>query len=296
MAEKRPHSGLLVRSESPLQGEVKKTERLVTKPLLIQHEDGVDRVTLNRPDSLNALSPDMIDALNGYFESLQRNRTTRVVVVKGAGASFCAGLDLKHAMARRAGQQEPPGVTESLDSQRRIADIVMLMRRCPQPIVALVQGAAAGGGFALALAADIRIATRSARMNCAFIKLGLGGCDIGTSYFLPRLVGVSVASELILTGRFIHAERALAVGLVSEVVEEDGLEAAAAPYIEAMITASPVGLRLSKECLNMSVDAGSIEAVIAMEDRNQVLCSRSEDFNEGIRAFLEKRKPVYIKR
>ena len=192
----------------------------VTKPLLIEHDDGVDRVTLNRPESLNALDPDMIDALNGYFEGLQRNRTTRVVVLKGAGASFCAGLDLKHAMARRAGQQEPPGVTESLDSQRRIADIVMLMRRCPQPIIALVQGAAAGGGFALALAADIRIATRSARMNCAFIKLGLGGCDIGTSYFLPRLVGVSVASELILTGRFIHAERALAVGLVSEVVEE----------------------------------------------------------------------------
>jgi enoyl-CoA hydratase/carnithine racemase len=252
----------------------------VTNPLLIEHDDGVDRVTLNRPDSLNALDPAMIDALNGYFESLQRNRATRVVVLKGAGQSFCAGLDLKHAMARRAGQQEPPGVTESLDSQRRIADIVLLMRRCPQPILALVQGAAAGGGFALALAADIRIATRSARMNCAFIKLGLGGCDIGTSYFLPRLVGVSVASELILTGRFINAERALA----------------AAPYVDAMMTASPTGLRLSKECLNMSVDAGSIEAVIAMEDRNQVLCSRSEDFNEGIRAFLEKRKPVYIKR
>jgi enoyl-CoA hydratase/carnithine racemase len=169
----------------------------------------------------------------------------------------------------------------------------MLMRRCPQPIVALVQGAASGGGFALALAADIRIAARSARMNCAFIRLGLGGCDIGTSYFLPRLVGVSVASELILTGRFIHAERALAVGLVSEMVDDDRLDAAAAPYVEAMLDASPLGLRLSKECLNMSVDAGSIEAVIAMEDRNQVLTSRSEDFKEGIRAFLEKRKPVY---
>jgi enoyl-CoA hydratase/carnithine racemase len=268
----------------------------VTKPLLIEHDDGVDRVTLNRPGSLNALDPALIDALNDYFESLQRNRATRVVVLRGAGSAFCAGLDLKDAVKRHAGQQEPPGVLDSLDSQRRIADIVVLMRRCPQPIIALVQGAAAGGGFALALAADIRIATKSARMNCAFIKLGLGGCDIGTSYFLPRLVGVSVASELILTGRFIGAERALAVGLVSEVVEEGGLEAAAAPYVDAMMTASPAGLRLSKECLNMSVDAGSIEAVIAMEDRNQVLCSRSEDFNEGIRAFMEKRKPVYIRR
>jgi enoyl-CoA hydratase/carnithine racemase len=271
-------------------------ENHVTEPLLIEHDDGVDRITLNRPDSLNALDPSLIDALNTYFQGLQRNRKTRAVVLKGAGKNFCAGLDLKQAMKRRAGLQEPPGVTESLDSQRRIADIVMLMRRCPQPIIALLQGAAAGGGFALALAADIRIATKSSRMNCAFIKLGLGGCDIGTSYFLPRLVGVSVASELILTGRFIGAERALAVGLVSDVVDEDQLEAAAQPYIEAMMTAPPVGLRLSKECLNMSVDATSLEAVIAMEDRNQVLCSRSEDFNEGIRAFLEKRKPVYTGR
>jgi enoyl-CoA hydratase/carnithine racemase len=268
----------------------------LSQPLLIEHDDGVDRVTLNRPENLNALDPALIDALNAYFQGLQRNRTTRVVVLKGAGKNFCAGLDLKEAMKRRAGQQEPPGVEASLDSQRRIADIVMLMRRCPQPILSLIQGAAAGGGFALALASDIRIITRSARMNCAFIRLGLGGCDIGTSYFLPRLVGVSVASELILTGRFIGAERALATGLVSEVVEEDGLEAAAEPYIEAMLTASPLGLRLSKECLNMSVDAGSLEAAIAMEDRNQVLCSRSEEFNEGIRAFLEKRKPVYTRR
>ncbi len=268
----------------------------MTQPLLIDHHDGVDTVTLNRPASLNALDPALIDALNVYFQRMQRDRDTRVIVLKGAGKNFCAGLDLKQAMARRAGQQELPGVTESLDSQRRIADIVLLMRKCPQPIVALVQGAAAGGGFALALAADIRIATKSARMNCAFIKLGLGGCDIGSSYFLPRLVGVSVASELILTGRFIHADRALAVGLVSEVVDEDGLAAAAEPYIDAMMSASPVGLRLSKDCINMSIDAGSIEQVIAIEDRNQVLCSRSEEFSEGIRAFMEKRKPVYVKR
>ena len=107
---------------------------------------------------------------------------------------------------------------------------------------------------------------------------------------------MSIASELILTGRFIGAERALMSGLVSEIVEDDQLDAAAEPYVEAMLQASPVGLRLSKECLNMAVDASSLEAVIAMEDRNQVLCSRSEDFEEGIRAFIEKRKPVYVTR
>ena len=167
----------------------------------------------------------------------------------------------------------------------------MKMRRCPQPIVSCVQGAAAGGGFALALASDIRIAASNARMNCAFIKLGVGGCDIGSSYFLPRLVGVSVASELILTGRFIQAPRALAVGLVSEVVEEADLDKAAQSYVDDLLLTAPLALRLSKECLNMSVDAGSIEQVIAMEDRNQILCVKSEDFREGLTAFLEKRKP-----
>lgn len=260
--------------------------------LIIRHQGAALWVTLNRPEALNAMSRRLVEEVRHLFTELYWRRDVRVVVLTGAGKAFCAGLDLKE----RDGSNAARTVENSLDEQRKIAEIVIAMRRCPQPIIALVQGAAAGGGFALALAADIRIATKSARMNCAFIKLGLGGCDIGTSYFLTRLVGVSVASELILTGRFIGAERALAVGLVSELVEEGGLESAAESYVDAMMTASPVGLRLSKECLNMAVDAGSLESVIAMEDRNQVLCSRSEDFNEGIRAFLEKRKPVYIRR
>lgn len=169
----------------------------------------------------------------------------------------------------------------------------MRMRRCPQPIVSLVHGPACGGGFALALASDIRIAGTSARMNAAFIRIGLSACDIGVSYFLPRLVGGAVASELMLTGRFINAERALRVGLVSEVVADDRLEEAVLPYLDDMLTASPLGLRLTKECLNMSVDAGSLEAAVAMEDRNQILCAQTADFAEGISAFLAKRPPQY---
>ncbi|MEQ8611677.1 MAG: enoyl-CoA hydratase-related protein, partial [Parvibaculum sp.] len=165
--------------------------------------------------------------------------------------------------------------------------------RCPQAIISLVHGPACGGGFALALASDIRIAGKSARMNAAFIRIGLSACDIGVSYFLPRLVGVAIASELMMTGRFINADRAERVGLVSEVVEDEKLEEAARPYIEEMLTTSPLGLRLTKECLNMSVDAGSLEAAVAMEDRNQILCAQTKDFREGISAFLEKRKPAY---
>jgi enoyl-CoA hydratase len=258
--------------------------------LSIRRDGAVDWVTLNRPERLNALNATLVDNLLDYFGGLYMNHDTRVVVLRGAGRAFCAGADIKETKVDAAG-----GAAAGLRAQRRISEIVMRMRRCPQPIVSLVHGAAAGGGFAFALASDVRIATPSARMNAAFIRIGLSACDIGVSYFLPRLVGVSVASELMLTGRFIDAERALRVGLVSEVVAEDQLEAAGRRLVDEMLNASPLGLRLTKECLNMSVDAPSLEAAIAMEDRNQILCVGTGDFQEGMRAFLEKRRPRYAK-
>lgn len=257
----------------------------------IDKEGPVDWVTLNRPENLNTLDPVLIGELLDYFQDLYFDRQTRIVVLRGAGRAFCAGLDIK---ARESNTDDGPrGPAKGLLSQRRISEIVMRMRRCPQPIISLVHGPACGGGFAFALASDIRIAGESARMNAAFIRLGLSACDIGVSYFLPRLVGVSVASELMMTGRFINAERALRVGLVSEVVPDDQLEAAARPYIADMLNTSPLGLRLTKECLNMSVDAPSLEAAVAMEDRNQILCAQTEDVAEGMMAFLEKRTPNY---
>jgi enoyl-CoA hydratase/carnithine racemase len=257
--------------------------------LAVRKEGAVDWVTLNRPDSLNALNRRMVDELLDYFSALYWDKSVRVVVMKGAGRAYCAGLDLKE----RDNSSGPSTPANGLTSQRRISEIVMRMRRCPQPIMSLVHGPACGGGFAMALASDFRIAGTSARMNAAFIRIGLSACDIGVSYFLPRLVGVSVASELMLTGRFINAERALRVGLVSEVVADDKLDAAAAPYLDEMLTTSPLGLRMTKECLNMSVDAASLEAAVAMEDRNQILCAQTGDFGEGVRAFLEKRRPDY---
>jgi enoyl-CoA hydratase len=257
--------------------------------LSIRKEGAVDHLTLNRPDSLNALNRRMVDELLDYFDALYWDKSVRIVVMRGAGKAYCAGLDLKE----RDNSSSPNSPANGLMRQRQISEIVMRMRRCPQAIMSLVHGPACGGGFALALASDIRIAGTSARMNAAFIRIGLSACDIGVSYFLPRLVGVSVASELMLTGRFIHADRALRVGLVSDVVADDKMEDAAAPYIDEMLTTSPLGLRMTKECLNMSVDAGSLEAAVAMEDRNQILCAQTGDFNEGVRAFLEKRRPAY---
>ncbi|MEY2907711.1 MAG: hypothetical protein RLZZ602_234 [Pseudomonadota bacterium] len=177
--------------------------------------------------------------------------------------------------------------------QRSISDIYRAMRRCPQPIISLIQGAACGGGFSLALASDIRIAATSAKMNAAYIRAGLTACDMGCSYFLPRLVGVSVASELMMTGRFISAERALQVNLVSGVVDEDALGAAAQSMVDDMLLTSPMGLRLTKDGLNFSIDAPSLDAAMALEDRQQTLVAGTKDAREAISAFLEKRRPEW---
>lgn len=255
--------------------------------LLIEQRGPVQWITLNRPDSLNALDAALINRLLDHFQQLSFDHSIRVVVLRGAGRAFCAGLDIKEAV------HDDMSASATLNRQRRISEIVLRMRRCPQPIISLVQGAASGGGFALALASDIRIAGSSARMNAAFIRVGLSACDIGISYFLPRLVGVSVASELMLTGRFINAERALRTGLVSEVVADDALADTAQAYVDDMLASSPLGLRLTKQGLNLSVDAPCIEAAVALEDRQQVLCTANGDFKEGMAAFLERRRPLY---
>lgn len=254
--------------------------------LAVEREGHLTWLTLNRPTALNALSRQMVNELRDFFWKLIDDTETRVVVVRGAGRAFCAGLDLKEAGDGGGG---PVGTSASLRMQRHISELVMLMRRAPQPILAAVRGAASGGGFAIALAADVRVAAESARMNAAFIRLGLTACDVGVSYFLPRLVGASVASELLLTGDFIDAARAERTGLVSRVVPDDQLDACARELAQAMLRNSPIALRLTKECLKHAIDAGSLEQVIAMEDRNQVLTAQTRDFREGVAAFLGKR-------
>ena len=260
----------------------------VYETFLVETRGAVHWVTLNRPESLNAMSRTMMLELQHYFGELYTRPEIRAVVLRGAGRAFCAGLDLKER--REPGEGGP---VNGMRVQRRVSEIVMRMRRAPQPIISLIHGAASGGGFALALASDIRLAGPRARMNAAFIRIGLTACDVGVSYFLPRLVGSALASELLLTGAFIDAERALKVGLVSDVVPEEALEARAQSVVDAILANSPLGVRLTKEALNMNVDAQSLEAAIAMEDRQQILCAQTDDMREGISAFLEKRDPHY---
>ncbi len=260
-----------------------------TDALSIVESDGVARLTLSRPDALNALNRPLVHALRDYFTGLYQRRDIRVVVLAAEGRAFCAGLDLKE----QAETPINPRVGGALDEQRAVRDIMVAMRRCPQPVISIVQGAASGGGFALALASDIRLLTPDARMNAAFIRLGISGCDVGVSYFLPRMVGSSAAAEYLLTGRFMDADRARELGLTSTVAELGELHQHADGLVADMLRATPLALRLTKEALGLAIDAQSLDAVVALEDRNQILCIQDDDFREGVSAFLEKREPRY---
>lgn len=262
---------------------------MVDQVIQVETRGEIEIVSLNRPDALNALSPRMVEALNDYFAGLHARTEIRVVILRGNGRGFCAGLDIKEA---REPSDETP-VLRTLRTQTEIGNIYRKMRSCPQPIIALAQGAACGGGLSLLLASDVRYAAPSLRANAAYIKIGLGGCDMASSYFLPRLVGSSLASEMILTGRFIGAERALRSGLVSEIVEEDKLLDAGLALAEEMLLTAPHGLRLSKQALNLNIDAPGLEAAMAIEDRQQVALAATEDHREAMAAFVDKRAPQY---
>jgi len=266
--------------------------------LKIVHEGPVAWVTLNRPERLNALNRELSQALLDCFTGLRQQLATRVVILQGAGRAFCAGLDLHERHERHVGQAGGPAAEAGnpFETQHRIRDIMIAMRRCPQPVIAICQGAASGGGFTLALASDVRLVTPDARMNAAFIKIGLTGCDMGSSYFLPRLVGSSVASELLLTGRFINAARGHALGLFSHVAPLDELQAEARALANDMLATSPLGLRLTKDGLHQAIDGPSMDAVMAMEDRQQVLCAQGPDFAEAVDAFMHKRPPAFAQR
>ncbi len=177
--------------------------------------------------------------------------------------------------------------------QKLYSGLVRSMRDCPQPIIALLHGAVCGAGFSLALASDVRYAAPNVRMNAAYIRVGLGGCDMGAGYLLPRLIGLSNASEFVLTGRFIDAERALRMGLVSEIVPENKLLETGMVLAADMLKTAPMGLRMTKEALNAEIDAPSLDAALALEDRQQVILLETADHGEAVAAFREKRDPRY---
>jgi enoyl-CoA hydratase len=255
-------------------------------------EDGVTRVTLHRPDRLNAMNAELIGELHEALSAIAADRACRVVVLTGEGRGFCAGLDL-------GGYGAPPGaaglgqVETTFAIQTEIAALVPRLRALPQPVIAAVNGPAAGGGLALALACDIRIAAASARFNVAFVRLGISGCDIGVSWMLPRLIGASRAWELMLTGRIIEAHEADHIGLVLRVVPDEQLWDSALETARLIVANSPWGIRMTKEVMWSQLEVGSLQAGIDLENRTQVLSSMTGDMREAVAAFMEKRAPRF---
>ena len=254
--------------------------------------EGITQITLNRPSSLNAMTSELVESLHDAVANVGRDRQCRVVVLTGAGRGFCAGLDLR-------GYGDAPGydwhgrVEKGFAVQKHIASLIPRLRSIPQPVIAAVNGPASGGGFALVLGSDIRLAARSARFNAAFIKIGLSACDIGTSWLLPRIVGAARAQELMLTGRLFDAEEALRIGLVTDVVPDDDLLSVAYAKAAEIMTNTPLGVALTKEGMWTALELPGLQAAIDMENRQQIMASFSDDAREARAARAEKRTPRY---
>jgi len=255
-------------------------------------EPGIAVVTLSRPDRLNAMNHALVQGLYDVLDELGTDLGCRVIVLTGAGRGFCAGLDLAEGASPPAAAgmgRAQAGMTV----QKLIAGLVPKMRSVPQPIIAAVNGAASGGGLALALASDVRIAAQSAKFNVAFVRVGLSGCDIGVSWMLPRLVGASRAFELLLTGRMVAADEADRIGLVTRVVPDGEVVASAMETARMIVDNSPFGVRMTKEVMWSQLEIGSLQAGIDLENRTQVLSSFTGDLVEAMQAFAEKRRPRF---
>jgi enoyl-CoA hydratase len=229
-------------------------------------------VTLNRPEKLNALSRELVETLHATIDDIAANDGCRVVVLTGAGRGFCSGLDLTDPdSASAGGGLEFP--RSGMRWQERIANLTAKIHRLRQPVIAAVNGPAYGGGLGIAMACDIRIATESARFCTQFIKLGLGGCDIGVSYTLPRIVGAGPAFDMILTARVVDAEEALRIGLVTRLSDGASLVDDALEVAETLCGYGEFGLESTKQVLWANLDASSLEAALHVENRSQILAS-----------------------
>ncbi|MER6808160.1 enoyl-CoA hydratase-related protein [Spirillospora sp. NPDC000708] len=266
------------------------SEIVVSRP-----RPGVTRIAMNRPDRLNAMTAGMVEGLHAALAEAGADTGCRVIVLTGAGRGFCAGLDLN-------GYGEPEGadgagaVQRGLAMQRHIAGLVQRIRRLPQPVIAEVNGAAAGGGLALVLASDLRIASTSAVFAVSFMRVGFSACDIGTSWMLPRLVGAGRAHELMMTARRFDAEEALRIGLLADAVEPDGLAARVDKALDDLLSMPPLSLSLTKQAMWLSLEIPSFDAAVELENRQQTLTMMTADQAEAMAAFVEKRAPDYHNR
>jgi 2-(1,2-epoxy-1,2-dihydrophenyl)acetyl-CoA isomerase len=262
-------------------------EEKMTEVLAESFENGVLTLTMNRPERLNALNPEMLACLNDALPRAAADPSVAVIVLTGAGSAFCAGGDVK-AMA--AG-----GRTETFDERaqglRRRMEAARLLHEIPKPTIAMLRGAAAGAGLSLALACDLRIASDTARLTTAFAKVALSG-DFGGSYFLTRLVGPAKARELYFTSPVLSAAEALALGLVTRVVADAELEDATRTLAQSLARGPRVTLGYMKQNMNLAEWAGLADVMDA-EALRHTRCGQTEDHREAAAAFVEKRAPAF---
>ena len=249
-------------------------------------------ITLNRPDKLNPMNRALIDGVYAACDEIDAKPRVRAAILTGAGRGFCAGADL-------SGFGAIPGIEDMGDAwqfmaiQQKITGLVPRLLRLKVPVIGAVNGPAAGGGFALVCASDVRIAAQSARFNVAFIRIGLSACDIGVSWLLPRLVGAARAHELMLTGRIFDATEAERIGLVTSVVPDDQLLDAALAKADEICANSPWAVFQTKEVMWAALEIPGLQAAQDLENRTQVLAGMTEDPREAMMAFMERRPPDF---
>ena len=251
----------------------------------------VIRLTLDRPPSRNALTRELVIALNAALDDASKDPSCRAMILTGANGSFCSGQVMRDAAERN--QRGSIGVVERLHWQEQFAGMIQRIRRMPQPVIAAVDGAAVGAGMGLALAADVRLATSTTRFLVASIKIGLSAGESGISYHLPRLIGAGRAGLVMLSGRPIEAAEAERIGLVSLVVEPQHLEASALEIAAEICANSPFAVAQTKRMMWQTLDAASLDAALELENRTQILAVATDDYREATRAFVEKRPPRF---
>src|SRR5438552_8466339 len=258
------------------------------KTFLYEQRDGVATITLNRPERLNAITFEVYRELTDFFAQLRDDQDVRVVVITGAGRAFCSGRDVRDIIGELQGS-DAEGL---LDFTRLTCELIRNMRALPKPIIAGINGTTAGAGACIALASDIRIAAEEAKIAFIFVKVGLAGTDMGATYLLPRVVGLAKATELLMTGDFISAQEAAAIGLYNRVVPRNQLETATLEFAEKLAQGPALGLAKTKEMLNREMHMGW-ESGLEAEAVTQALCMQHPDFPEAHAAFIEKRQAKF---
>ena len=252
----------------------------------------VQLLTLNRPERLNTMRAQLCEAIHTELTALAEDRSCRAIVITGAGRGFCAGLDL-HGYGDAPGNDGTDSSRDRLGNQTHMSRLILRLRATPQPVIAAVNGPAAGFGLALALGSDIRYAAESAVFRVIFVNVGVSNCDMGVSWLLPRLIGASRSHELMLTGRRVRADEAERIGLVAEVVDDGEVVPRALEAAEQIAAWAPWAMRLTKQGMWSALEMPSEQAAVEYEDRQQIMATTGIAPVEAVQAFLEKRSAIF---